>query len=156
MKRPALLINFIVWVAVALGTTAYLAWYHLGATADAAGGLMSALRVVAAPLVLYALGVVMGLLLVVFKKITMGGTARMACRIAGIACLALIVVAALPSFIPGMTADLIGPAIVVVYVSAAAPIMIMMFGFLYALGLAPKDKTRRGPFAKYLPDDHFE
>lgn len=160
MKRPAVLINLIVWVAIGIGATAYLAWYHLGGAAtaatEAAGGLELALRVVSAPLLLYAIGAVMGLLLVIFKKITMGGTARTVCRIAGIACLVLVFVTALPSLFPGAAADLIAPTIVVVYVTSAAPIMIMMFGFLYALGLAPKDKTRRGPFAKYLPDDHFE
>lgn len=160
MKRPALIINLVIWMVIAIGATAFLAWYHLaGAAAGAAeatSGLVPVLRVATAPFLLYALGVIMGLLLVVFKKISMGGAARMACRIAGIAALAVILVTTLPSLIPGTAADLIAPAIVVVYVASAAPIMIMMFGFLYALGLAPKDTTRRGPFAKYLPDDHFE
>ncbi|HIR90551.1 MAG TPA: hypothetical protein IAC01_02050 [Candidatus Limicola stercorigallinarum] len=161
MKRPAFLANFIIWTLIALGTTGYLAWYNLGGQADAASsefvyGPAEILRIIAAPLLLFALGAVIGFLLIAFKNIMMGRMARSICRFAGIACLALFVAAIIPCFFPGTASQLALPTVVVVYVAMAAPIMIMMFGFLYALGLAPLDPNKPGPFDKYLPDDHFE
>ncbi|OUP08696.1 hypothetical protein [Collinsella sp. An2] len=161
MKKTSFIVNFIVWAAIVFGTTAFLAWYHLTdadqvATLVASSPVAQAGTVLAAPLLLYAMGVVLGLLLVFFKKIEIGRTSRLVLRVLAILALVLFVLAAIPSFAPSMTSVFELPIVVVVYVSMAAPILIMMFGLFYALGIAPVDSSRRGPFAKYLPDDHFE
>ena len=41
-------------------------------------------------------------------------------------------------------------------VPVVAPIMVMFFGFLYALGLAPVDRARRGPLSRHLPRNRGE
>ena len=71
MKRPAFLANFIIWTLIALGTTGYLAWYNLGGQADSASsefvyGPAEILRIIAAPLLLFALGAVLGFFLIAF------------------------------------------------------------------------------------------
>ena len=55
--------------------------------------------------------------------------------------------------VPAAAESFLGPAVIVVYVTMAAPILIMMLGLAYALGCAGVDTSKRGPFAKYLPDD---
>lgn len=161
MKKTAFIANFIAWAAVAIGTTAFLAWYHatdaeqLAASSDAS--TMAQLgAVLAAPVLLYAMGAVLGLLFVFFKKIEMGRTSRLVLRCASILALAFVLLAGVPIVAPSLADAFAVPLVVVIYVSRAAPILIMMFGFFYALGMAPADRTKRGAFAKYLPDDHFE
>ena len=64
--------------------------------------------------------------------------------------LAVLVLSPVPIlFGVGLTA----PVVIVVYLGMAAPAVIVILGFLYALGLAEVDPTKKGPFAKYLPDD---
>ena len=58
--------------------------------------------------------------------------------------------------VPAAEDALLGPAFVVVYVTMVAPLLIMMLGFVYAVGCAGVDKSKRGPFARYLPEDHFD
>ena len=43
--------------------------------------------------------------------------------------------------------------VIVVYLGMAAPAVIVILVFLYAMGLAEVDPNKKGPFAKYLPDD---
>lgn len=162
MKKTAFIANFIAWAAVAIGTTAFLAWYHatdveqqLAASSDAS--TMAQLgAILAAPVLLYAMGAVLGLLFVFFKKIEMGRTSRLVLRVASIFALVFILLAGVPVIEPTLLGTFELPLVIVVYVSRVAPILIMMFGFFYALGVAPTDTKRRGVFAKYLPDDHFE
>ena len=67
-----------------------------------------------------------------------------------------VVLAGTPALLPDAGEALLGPAVVVVYVTMVAPLLIMMLGFVYAIGCAGVDTSKRGPFAKYLPDDHFD
>ena len=158
MRKTTFFGNFVAWVAAAAVCIAFLAWYHMSdATAVASAIESSALVqlgvVLASPVLLFAMGVVIGLLLLWFKKILMGRTAKRACRAAGIAGLALLTLVAVPVLAPSTEGAFLGVSVVVVYVTMAAPILIMMLGFLYALGCAGVDASKRGPFAKYLPAD---
>lgn len=158
MKKSTFIGNVVAWAAVAVVCIAFLAWYH---TTDAAvveealasSALVQLGVVLASPVLLYAMGVEIGVLLLWFKDILMGRTAKRACRAAGIVSLALLALVAVPVFAPSAQGAFLGISIVVVYVTMAAPILIMMLGFLYALGCAGVDATKRGLFAKYLPED---
>ena len=157
--KKSLVINLVLWIALAAAMIAFLAWYHLAggeaAAAEEAGPLTLG-TVLAAPVLLYAMGAVMGLLLIMFKDVQMGRTAKRVALACGLLALAFILAGGLPALAPSTTGELAASIVIVHYVTAAAPILIMMFGFLYALGFAPTDTSRRGRFAKYLPKDHFE
>lgn len=158
MKKSTFVGNFVAWVVVAAACCAFLAWYHmtdmevvaaaLGESAPAQLGL-----VLAAPVLVYAIGVVLGLLVVWFKKITLGKVAKRVCRVVALAVLACMALAGLPVLVPSAGDALLGLVVVVVYVSMAAPVLFVVIGFVYAMGCAGVDRTKRGPFAKYLPED---
>lgn len=158
MKKSTFIGNFVAWVAIAAVCIAFLAWYH---TTDAAvveaaldgSALVSLGVLLASPVLLFAMGAVIGLLLVWFKDILMGRLAKRACLAASVVALALFVLAAVPVFAPSAGGAFLGISVVVVYVARLAPILVMLFGFLYALGCAGVDTSKRGPFDKYLPKD---
>ena len=157
--KKSLIANLILWIAIAAAMVAFLAWYHLAGGDAAATGEAGPLMlgtVLAAPVLLYAMGAVIGLLLIMFKDVQMGRTAKRISLACGLLALAFILAGGLPALAPGATGELAASIVIVHYVTAAAPILIMMFGFLYALGFAPTDTSRRSRFAKYLPKDHFE
>lgn len=158
--KKSLVVNLILWIAIAAAMIAFLAWYHLAggdvvAATGEAGPLMLG-TALAAPVLLYAMGAVIGLLLIMFKDVQMGRTAKRIALACGLVALAFILAGGLPALAPNTTGELPASIVIVHYVTAAAPILIMMFGFLYALGFAPTDTSRRSRFAKYLPKDHFE
>ena len=158
MKKSTFIGNVVAWAAVAAVCIAFLAWYHTTDAAVVEEALASSAPVqlgvvLASPVLLYAMGVEIGVLLLWFKSILMGRTAKRVYRAVGIAALALLALVAVPVFAPSAQGAFLGISIVVVYVTMAAPILIMMLGFLYALGCAGVDATKRGPFAKYLPKD---
>ena len=157
LKKSTFIGNFVAWVVVAAASIAFLAWYHLTdpdtVLAATDSPLVQTGMVLAAPLLLFAMGVVIGLLLLWFKHILMGRGARLACRVVAILSLVFILLAAVPVVVTAAAESFLGPAVIVVYVTMAAPILIMMLGFVYALGCAGVDASKKGPFAKYLPDD---
>ena len=157
LKKSTFIGNFVAWVVVAAASIAFLAWYHLSdpdtVLAATDSPLVQTGMVLAAPLLLFAMGVVIGLLLLWFKHILMGRGARLACRVVAVLSLVFILLAAVPVVVPAAAESFLGPAVIVVYVTMAAPILIMMLGLVYALGCAGVDASKRGPFAKYLPDD---
>lgn len=161
MRKSTFVGNFVAWVVVAAVCIAFLAWYHmsdLDVVSAAIGGsaLVQLGVVLASPVLLYAMGVVLGLMLLWFKKITLGRGFKLLWRVLGLTGLAVIALAAVPMLGGDAATAFMWASVIVVYVSVAAPVLIMVFGFLYALGCAGTDRTKRGPFAKYLPDDHFE
>lgn len=159
MKTYTFLGNVIVWGAIGIASTAFLAWYHLagGAAGAAAGGtVMQVAMMLASPLLLFAIGAVLGLIIIYTKKIEIRRISRTLARIAAIIWIACMAIAAVPVVAPA-TADIFAlPLALVVYSTTLAPFFVMMFGFFYALGVAPVDKKRRSKLDKYLPDDHFE
>ena len=157
MKKSTFIGNLVAWVAVAAACCAFLAWWHLGnGTPNISDPLVQLGVVLAAPLLLYAIGVLIGLALMWFKKILVGRVSKRVCRVIGVLALFFVLLAGVPALAPDTGEALMGPAMVVVYVTMAAPLMIMMLGFVYAVGCAGVDTSKRGPFAKYLPEDHFE
>lgn len=157
--KKSLVVNLILWIVVAAATIAFLAWYHLAggdASAAMSAGPIMLGTVLAAPVLLYAMGAVLGLLLIIYKDVQMGRTGKRVALAFALLALALILIGGLPALAPGTAGELAASVIIVHYVTAAAPILIMMFGFLYALGFAPTDTSKRSRFAKYLPKDHFE
>lgn len=161
MKKSTFIGNFVVWVVAAAVCIAFLAWYHASDMDVVAAAISGSAAVqlgvmLASPVLLYAMGVVLGLMLLWFKKITLGRAFKLLWRVLGLAGLAVIVLAAAPMLGEGASAAFLWASVIVTYVSIAAPILVMLFGFFYALGCAGTDTSRRGPFAKYLPDDHFE
>ncbi len=157
MKKSTFVGNLVAWVAVAAACCAFLAWWHLGnGTPNISDPLVQLGVVLAAPLLLYAIGVLIGLALMWFKKILVGRVSKRVCRVIGVLALFFVLLAGVPALAPDTGEALMGPAMVVVYVTMVAPLMIMMLGFVYAVGCAGVDTSKRGPFAKYLPEDHFE
>lgn len=161
MKKSTFIGNFVAWVIVAALGIAFLAWYHMtdfevvsAAIGDSAFVQLGV--VLASPLLLYAIGVLIGLLLVWFKRIRMGGVARTVCLVLALLALAFVLLAGVPALAPDTAGTLMIPAVVIVYVTMVAPIMVMFFGFLYALGLAPADASKRGPLSRHLPDERAE
>ena len=157
MKKSTFVGNLVAWVAVAAACCAFLAWWHMGnGTPNISDPLVQLGVVLAAPLLLYAIGALIGLVLMWFKKILVGRVSKRVCRAIGILALVFVLLAGVPALAPDTGEALMGPAMVVVYVTMVAPLMIMMLGFVYAVGCAGVDTSKRGPFAKYLPEDHFE
>lgn len=161
MRKSTFIGNLVAWVAVAAACVAFLAWYHLTdfevvAAAIGDSALVQLGVVAASPLLLYAMGALIGLALVWFKNIEFGRGFKVLWRVVGIVGLAIIAMSVAPLLSPALETTFMWASVIVVYVSLAAPILIMMFGFSYALGCAGVDRDKRGPFAKYLPDDHFE
>lgn len=158
MKKSTFIGNLVAWVVVAAACIAFLAWYHsvdpsiveslLGSSPLVQMGV-----VIASPVLLFAMGALIGLLLLWFKNILMGRTAKVVCRIVSILVLVTLALVVVPTFAPETSSSFLGISVVVVYVTRVAPIMIMFFGFLYALGCAGVDRSKKGPFAKYLPSD---
>ena len=157
MKKSTFIGNFAAWVVVAAASVAFLAWYHMtdfevvsAAIGDSA--LVQLGVVLASPLLLYAIGALIGLLLVWFKHLRMGRVARTVCLVLALLVLVFVLLAAVPALAPDTAGALMIPTVVVVYVTMVAPIMVMFFGFLYALGIARVDAARRGPLSRHLPD----
>lgn len=157
MKKSTFIGNLVAWIVVAALCCAFLAWWHLGnGTPNISDPMVQLGVVLAAPLLLYAMGALVGLALMWFKKILVGRAAKRACRVVGILALALMLLAGLPAPVPSAGEVLVGVSFVVVYVTMVAPLLVMVLGFVYAVGCAGVDASRRGPFARYLPEDHFE
>lgn len=161
MKKSTFYGNLVAWIAIAAVCIAFLAWYHMSdlETVSAAIGDSALVQlgvILAAPLLLFAMGVIIGVVLVWFKKIELRRGFKVLWRVVGILGLAMLALAVVPLVAPAAASAFMWASVVVVYVSMMAPILIMMFGLAYALGCAGVDTTRRGKLDQYLPDDHFE
>lgn len=161
LKKSTFIGNFAAWVVVAAVCAAFLAWYHMSdqvtVLATVESSPLAQLGVMlASPVLLYAMGAIIGLLIVWFKKIELGRGFRTAWRVVSVICIAYFVLAALPVFFEGLGSTMMGPVVALIVVARIGPILLVMLGFLYALGCAPVDKSKKGRLEKYLPDDHFE
>lgn len=144
MKNPAFLTHFAIWVAICLGCTAFLLWCNLGGAAETgAAGASPAVRLglaLAAPLLLFGIGAVLGLLVVRCKDIHMGRTGRLACRAVAAAALAPIAVAGIATLLSQDSGGYPAAALVLSYLSMAAPLLIVALGAVLAFGCAPLDE----------------
>lgn len=155
MKKNVLIANAVVWAILLAGCVAFQVWYRSGEVIDTYYAVMGSaflqvMAVESGPVILFAVGALLGLLFVGLKKIKLGRGARNALRVVSVLFLAVLVLSLVPMlFGIGLTA----PVVIVVYLGMAAPAVIVILGFLYAMGLAEADPSKKGPFAKYLPDD---
>ncbi len=155
MKKNVLIANAVVWGILLAVCAAFQVWYRSGEVIDTYYAVMGSpflqvMAVESGPVILFAVGALLGLPFVGLKKIKLGRGARNALRVVSALFLAVLVLSLVPMlFGIGPTV----PVVIVVYLSMVAPAVIVIFGFLYALGLAELDPTKKGPFAKYLPDD---
>lgn len=161
LKKSTFFGNFAAWVAVAAACIAFLAWYHMSDQTAVLAAVESSSLVqlgvmLASPVLLYAMGAVIGLLVVWFKKIEIGRGFRTLWRVVSAICMAFIVLAALPVFFEGLGGAMMGPVVALIIIARVGPILLMMLGFFYALAIAPVNKSKKSRLEKYLPDDHFE
>lgn len=142
MKKSTFLANFAVWVIIAAVCCAFLAWYNTGDTEATRAAALATVPgtvgiVLAAPLLLYAIGAVGGLLFVYLKKTHVTSTIKSGCFIPATLTLALFVAAVVPVISLGVDEGLALPTVIVVYSASMAPLLIVGLGVLYAVGIAP-------------------
>lgn len=155
MRKNARIANLIVWGVLLATCIAFQVWYRTGDVSSTyhavqASTFLQVMVVISGPTLLFAIGALLGILFVWIKKIQLGRGVRTTFRVIAALFLACVVLAFVPML---FGATLTVPVVVVVYLSMAAPAVIVILGFLYALGLAELDPTKKGPFAKYLPED---
>lgn len=141
MQKSTFLGNFIFWLVMAAISIAFLAWYNLGGGAPAdisqATPMQQVGMVISAPILLYAIGAIIGLIVVYLKRIHVTNTTKTMCFIPATLVLALFIAAAAPVLSFGTQDGLAITTVIVVYVASMAPLMFVMFGALYAVGIAP-------------------
>lgn len=155
MKKNVLIANAVVWGILLAACVAFQVWYRSGEVIDTYYTVMgsTALQLMAVnsgPILLYAIGALLGMLFVGLKKVRLGRGARNALRVVSVLFLAVLVLS-MATTLFGI--NIAAPVIIVVYLGMVAPAVIVILGFLYALGLAEIDPTKKGPLAKYLPED---
>lgn len=158
MKKTTFIGNLLVWGVVAALCAAFQVWYR-GADAGAAWEVISSSTlaqgalIFTGPVLAFAVGALGAMLFVWFRKIVISRIARVALRATSVAFLLVLVLALVPVFAPDMASAFMLPTAIVVYLALAAPFVIVLLGILYGIGLAGVDKTKKGRFSKYLPED---
>ena len=141
MQKSTFLGNFIFWLVMAAISIAFLAWYNLGGGAPAdisqASPMQQVGMVISAPILLYAIGAIIGLIVIYLKRIHVTNTTKTMCFIPATLVLALFIAAAAPVLSFGTQDGLAITTVIVVYAASMAPLMFVMFGALYAVGIAP-------------------
>lgn len=149
MKKSTFIGNLVAWIVVGVACGAFLAWYHMSEfdVVAAAIGDSRAVQlgvVLAAPLLLFAIGALLCLALLWFKRILVGRVTKLVCRIVGVLALAFLLSAGIPLLIPAVADQFVGPVAVVFYVSMVAPLLIVTLGCVYAVGCAGVSPDKRG------------
>lgn len=160
MKKSTFLGNLIAWLVVGAACGAFLAWYNL---ADADVVLeateltaVQAAMVLSSPLLLFAIGVLLGLLLVRLRRALLRRGTRTVCRVVAGLVLAIVLLAVVPALVPSAPGAFLVPTMIVVVVTMVAPFAFSLAGIAYALGCAGVDPNRRGRIARDLPEDERE
>ena len=157
MKKSTFIGNLVAWIVVAAVCGAFLVWWQAGeGAANISDPVVQLGVVLAAPMLLYAIGALAGLALLWFKKIRVGRITKLVCRVIGILALAFVLFAGVPVFAPDTGSTLLGPVVVVVYVSMVAPLLIVALGAVYAVGCAGASPDKHGASAASPSDDHLE
>lgn len=166
MKKSTFVGNVAVWGVLLVVCVAFQVWYR-GASIEESQALMETSTLaqvaimVSGPLLVFAAGAALGALVVWLRKVSLGRGARLAFRVLGWGFLALLVIVAVGVTLPAQAQAALGglllvPAVIVTFLSLAMSPVVALLGFCYAMGLAGVNTEKRGPFAKFLPDDHFE
>lgn len=147
MKQRSYVINLVSWGLVVVLFGALLVFSRLGSAPSYVYGstygseysttdpALRALLAYALPLVLYAIGVVGGLLWARRRGVVLPAPARMACRVASALALGNVVL----SLVPVLVVDWMGvsPFLAMFSLSLAAPVVPAALGVVYALAWAP-------------------
>ena len=86
MKKNVLIANAVVWAILLAGCVAFQVWYRSGEVIDTYYAVMGSaflqvMAVESGPVILFAVGALLGLLFVGLKKIKLGRGARNALRV---------------------------------------------------------------------------
>lgn len=148
MKTSTFAANLAVWAVIGAVAGGFLIWLYTGdvsatqavvnsSTAGLVGSILSV------PALLYAAGVVVGLLVVKFARIQMARNLRSNFFIIASLVIFLMIAAVIPVFALGSGAGAAATTIIVVYATAYAPVIFPAAGVLYALALAPIKQAPR-------------
>lgn len=137
MRKTTFIGNLAAFLALFVVCAGFLAWWHLGGGSSSVSEPLVQLGVIlAAPFLVYALGVVLGLIFLWLRRVTLRRVTKLVCRVVGVASLAFMALAALPVFFPECGDALLAPVQVVVIVAMTAPLLFVALGVAYAAGCA--------------------
>lgn len=158
MKKSAFVANMVIWVVACLAGGGFLAWYRTVGMDEAikaieASIVLQAGVVYAAPLLLFGLGAIAGVLVAWVKRVKLVRWARTMLRVIGILFLALLVFPLVAMAVPSLAQLATWPLAIVVYVSLSMPPIIALIGFAYGMGFAGLDTSKPRLMEKYLPGE---
>ena len=129
--------NLVAFVLVFAVCAGFLAWWHLGGgSASVSSPLVQLGVILAAPFLVYSIGVILGLIFFWVRKVTVRRVTKIVCRVLGVAALAFMLLATIPVFFPQYGNALLEPAKIVVIIAMMAPILFGVLGAVYAIGCA--------------------
>ena len=158
MKKSAFVANMVIWVVVCLACGGFLAWYRTVGMDEAikaieASPVLKVGVVYAAPLLLFGLGTIAGVLVAWVKKVELVRWARVMLRVIGGVFLALLVLPLIAQAVPALAQLATWPLAIVVFVSLSMPPIIALIGFAYGMGFAGIDASKPRLMEKYLPGE---
>ena len=158
MKKSAFVANMVIWVVVCLACGGFLAWYRTvgmdeAVKAISASPVLQGAVVYAAPLLLFGLGAIAGVLVAWVKKVELVRWARTMLRVIGIVFLVLLLAPILALAVQSLSAVVTLPLAIVVYVALSMPAIIALIGFAYGMGFAGVDASKPRLMEKYLPGE---
>ena len=133
MRKSVFVANVVVWAVVALVSAVFLVWYRSLGSDEVLRllGVSAAMQfamIYAGPLLYFGLGALGGAVVVWRKRVRLARWARAVLRAIGALFLLLLVVPLVTAVVPLLA--------VLLYLSLSAPVVIVLVGFAYGLGLA--------------------
>lgn len=154
MSKRSFVVNLVVWSAVLVACGAFIALNVDSALSHASGGLgvselearLQTLAVFSAPVALYALGVLGGLVFVRVRRTAVSRGVRTACRVVSALVIVNALLALAPLLDPGRSYVGISAFLLIYSMSFSVPVLPAALGVVYALGLAGvSGPARRSP-----------
>ncbi len=142
MKTSTFVGNLIFWIAAAIPCGMFTSWYYsVGAEAVQAASAESVWALVGTiagvPALLYAIGAIIGLVVIKVGGFRVNQSLKSHAFIVASLVLALMVAAVVPVIAMGTGAGLSLPTLLISYAGVFAPLIFLVFGALYAIGIAP-------------------
>lgn len=167
MKKSTLIANAVVWGILLCVTVAFQAWYRTsdfgtvqGVVQGTASGADAVIKTLVSwgiacsgPVLLCALGALLGLTLVAVKKLELSRGARALFRVLG--ALTVVFVAVGSVSVVAVSAGLPLPLMLLTVVFYLAPVVFVIGGFCWSVGLAPLDPNQKKPLVSgpFSPDE---
>lgn len=141
MRKSVFVANVVVWAVVALVSAVFLVWYRSLGSDEVLRllGVSAAMQfamIYAGPLLYFGLGALGGAVVVWRKRVRLARWARAVLRAIGALFLLLLVVPLVTAVVPPLEGGLVPLLAVLLYLSLSAPVVIVLVGFAYGLGLA--------------------